>query len=293
VRARLAALALLALTSACVSTDIDDTSNISACVPSRGDVTEPSIVKVRLEDPYVICNAVPIAPTLLLTATECVTLPAAPENGLTGYVAPECTSSGAPREDGSFIFRFTSAASTTSLSLLRDDGSPIGAAVAQIFVSSTASLCMPALAVIETDVPLDLTIAAVRLDDTTHEGEEVTLSGYDLADNGLSSHTTDATIEEVTGDVGTATLPPRSLRLSGQACTLQGGAVLSRGTGALVGIVRTSEINIECANEMGAPSAVLVPPLRQFLLETASAARASLLAEPDHSGSIDPCPEGT
>jgi len=284
------------VSAACVSTDIEGPQP-AVCAARRDPRSlAASVVRVRLDGPLrSLCNAVVIAPTLLLTATNCVAEVAAPEDFRTGFTAPRCTPSGAVREDGSFIDRFATLAEPESITIQRDDGLPFDARVEQIFVASAESTCMPSFAVLELQFPLDVPLAPapVQLVEVPLLGREVLVIGFDVSTDELQRHVQPATVSEVTGDTGSDTLAPRSLMLSGKACAFSGGAVLDMETGALVGSIRASELNLNCFEGVGAPLAVRVAPYRRLLLEAAAAAGASLLAEPRLQGAVEipPCPD--
>jgi hypothetical protein len=275
-----------------VNTELDDQQELPVCAaPLSSEPNPQSIVRVILDEPpYEICNGVVIAPTLVLTAVNCVAQRAS-DNEIATNVAPLCADTGAPAEDGSFLFRFSTLASPASISVQRDDGTPFDSAVASLFVSSAASACMPDIAVLRMQLALDLPMVPLRLEAADPTGEEVIVAGYDLSAASLERHQSGATVVEATSDTGTATLPPRSLSLSGEACAKPGGAVLSQSTGALIGVVQTTQRTINCRNSTVSPVAMRMEPFRQFLLETAKAAQTSLLSEVrrDGQGFIQPC----
>jgi hypothetical protein len=283
-------------TAACVSTDLDHERDLPVCArrESSGSAAEGVVQVILVEPPDEACNGVAIAPTLLLTAVNCVTALATEGHGA-GFTAPRCKDTGAPVEDGSFIFRFSTVADPASILVRREDGTTFEPAVARVFVSSTSSSCMPDIAVLQMQFALDVPIVPVRLEETELTGEDVIVSGYEVTEDSLRRHESTATVVESTSDTGSATLPPRSLLLSGQTCAKPGGAVLAVDTGALVGLIQTTERTINCDAAMESPVAIRIEPFRQFLLETAEAAQASLVSElrPEGSGSIPACPEGS
>jgi hypothetical protein len=282
-------------TTACLSTNIDDASDLPVCAataPAAG--IEDAIVKIELDaPPNEICNGVAIAPTLLLTAVNCVTLLASDSDDA-GFLPPRCADTGAPIEDGSFLFRFSMMAAPSLVLVSDADGVPFESAVARIFVSNAVSVCMPDLAVLEMQIPLDVPVVPVRFEEKARVEDEVLLVGFDFSESPFGRHASSATISELTSDRGTETLPPRSFSLSGNACTLPGGAVLDPGTGALVGSIRSTERTVNCPSEQGSPIAVRLPPFRQFLMETARTASTSLVVEPPLgvAGTIAPCRVG-
>jgi hypothetical protein len=283
---------------ACVSTEIEPLPLPVCAAGGDPSVLTSSVVSITHDGPVSeICNAVFIAPTLLLTAVNCVANLASPENPRAGFSPPHCINdTGAVIEDGSFLDRFSTLAEPESIVIEQDDGAPIDARVARVFLAGVESTCMPSIAVLQLQFPLGVPRAPVpvQLDEVDLLGRELLVIGFDVSEDDYARHVSPATVIEATFDVGSDTLPPRSLRLSGQACTLAGGAVIAADTGALVGSIRTSALTIACPVPMASPLAVRVAPFRRFLLETARDVTTSLVAEPSSEGSLDipSCPQG-
>jgi hypothetical protein len=286
-------LACVALTG-CISVDVD-LPGLPACAaqqPSEPATRALAIVGLELAaPPYELCNAVAIAPTLLLTAVNCVT-PLLSKDVDAGYVPPRCTSTGAAIEDGQFLFRYAAeAAQPGAIDLVREDGTPLEAGVSAIFVSAAASTCTSDVAIVETQLALDVNPIPIRLEPAEQGGDEVVVIGYDLRDGALERRLSTATIVEATDDRGSPTLPPRSMALSGDTCAKPGGAVIAADTGALVGFIQTTDRTINCDSATGSPVAARVAPYRQFILEVARDTQTSLVAEvgSDRSGLVLPC----
>ena len=279
---------------ACVSLDVDGPELPACAVP---DVVAPeseasAVVLVNLnEPPYEVCGAVVIAPTLLLTAVNCVT-PLLSQDEEAGFIPPRCTPTGAALEDGRFLFRYSpTTAPSGSIQLAGEDEIPLGIDVSGVFVSSAASTCTPDVAIVQTRLALDLPAIPIRVEPAESPGDDVVIIGYDTSNRRLERNTTLANIVAVTSDSGSQGLPPRSLSLSRDTCTKPGGAVLAADTGALIGLIQTTDRTINCSTATGSPIAVRLAPYRQFIMEVARSTQTTLKLEfaSDQAGVAPTC----
>lgn len=284
--------ALAPLATACISTEIAETRNLPVCARQlEGAQVADAIVQVNVDAPglFTFCNGIAIAPNLVLTEANCVAVPFVEFD----FTLPSCRSTGAPVEDGSFELRYSQITDPSAISL-RGKTEPLESMVAEVFVSRASSPCTPDIALLRVEPGLDVPVVALRLEGESPVDEEVSISGFELGSGGAELLETEATIAEVTSQVGSDQLPPRSLLLSGNACTVEGGAVFARSTSALLGVIQQSDLTINCAPVTSHPLALQLAPFREFLLETASDANAALIAErrPDGTPSAVPdCPQ--
>ena len=285
---RLLALAFVLANVGCVATDGIAPEELPVCAERRSDDPSDAVVRVFVEGPEFVmrCNGVLIAPNLVLTATSCLTQ----RVGEADFNVPRCLgTTGAPLESGSFEARYLGLAERASISLKRGNES-LESTIEAVFVSEAASACLPDIAILAIQPALDLPTITLRLEGTSQVGDVVTLNGYDISEGTPAQHSTPVDVVEVTSYNGTDRLPPRSLRLSGRACTGEGGAVLARETNALVGLVVASSLTINCDADGEGPLAVQIAPFREFILETARLTDARVISElRDGPSSIPRC----
>lgn len=271
------ALLLSPLLLACVSTNVADTRDLPVCAVQldSAPVADAMVqINVDAQGLSTFCNGTVIAPNLVLTEANCVAIPYVEFD----FTLPSCRATGAPVEDGSFEFRYSRIADPSSISLLGKTD-PLASMVAEVFVSQASSPCMPDIAVLQVQPELNAPVAPLRLEGNSIVDEEVTITGFDLTGPTAELHETDSTVADATSEVGGEKLPPRSMLLSGNACTVEGGAVFASTTSALIGVIQQSDLNISCDTGTGHPVAVQLPPFREFLLDTARQARTTLVAE--------------
>jgi hypothetical protein len=283
------------LLTACISTDLDEHA-LRTCASREASAPDiRAIVRLSLgEPPYEECNAVVIAPALLLTTVNCVSTLVSRDEDRAGSTAPRCMPSGAPIEDGSFLFRYATPVAAGSITVSSTNAAAFEAVVDELYVSAAASTCMADLALVKLQLAIDAPVLPVRLDAQELAGDEVVIAGDEITLLGTELLTSTASIVESTTDQGSSTLPPRSLLLSGDTCAKAGSAVISADSGALIGLLQPTARTINCETGADAsPIAVRVAPFRRFLLEGARAAQTSLLAEygSDTAGLISPCKE--
>ncbi len=259
----------------CLSTEPPG-SELSACWAAARVAAPESVVATVLEGPYETCNAVVIAPTLLLTLPGCVSHLVSNDPNA-GFEPPQCdTASGALREDGRFIDRFSMAPAVVRV--LDEIGAFSETRVVDIFLSEGSSACASALAVLEVQPPLARPAASLRLEtkgllvDTP-----ATLVGFDLS---YSRYEAPAIVVDRTSEQGIRALVPRTFSLESGACSFPGGAVISPESGALIGLLHASSRTRNCVLGEGDLPAAPLAPFRQFLLETASSVGATLQLEP-------------
>jgi hypothetical protein len=261
----------------CISTELSDERELPVCALQleARDLAD-AVLQVNVEAPglFTVCNGIVIAPNLVLTAANCVAVPVVEFD----FSVPSCMPSGAPVEDGSFEYRYSQVVDPAAVQL-QGSGEVLTHQITEIFMSAAYSSCMPDLALLRVLPALDAPRVPLRLEGAIAADEAVTISGFDVTTGTAELHDLEATVAESTGETGTASLPPRSLRLSGEACTFEGGAVLARTTSALVGIILQSDRSINCMAGSGTPVALQLAPFREFLLETARHVDAPLFAE--------------
>jgi hypothetical protein len=287
------AVASSCLLAACISTDLDE-HELRTCASRAASAPDlRALVRLTLRvPPNEECNAVVIAPTLLLTTVNCISTLVSRDEDRGGSTPPRCMPSGAPIEDGSFLFRYAMPVEAGSVRVASANADAFDAMIDELFVSAAASTCTADLALVKLQLAIGAPVLPVRLDAQELAGDQVVIAGDEIGLLGTELLTSTASILESTSDQGSPTLPPRSLLLSGDTCAKAGSAVLSADTGALIGLLQPTARTINCEDGADAsPIAVRVAPFRRFLLEGAAAAQTSLLAEygSDASGLIPLC----
>ena len=309
----------------CVATDSEAPAQARLCTARAApNVGSGSVVMISAdlgEYGTLRCSGALVAPTLVLTSRLCLGLPSevqalvldppvtteetrAGERGLYGvyvdYVSG-CSSDAGWRaiEDGSFSSRLGDDIEQTSLlvSVVEPDASVRSmSTVRDVFAAVTESRCDNYLAILALDVALEPTPVPVRMKETASVGDRVQLSGIWSMQSRPRPHTVAATIEAITGGLGSATAPPLSAQLSTQVCDFEaGGPVIAEDTGALIGIVATPT-GTECGDPLGRTVATRVAPFRQLLvdavLETGESLQVEAQPEEPVLAELPPCGGG-
>jgi hypothetical protein len=154
------------------------------------------------------------------------------------------------------------------------------AGVLEVIASGTTSRCMDDLAALVLDCPLPIEPAPVRLEPTTHLGEELLRSGFAAdATGAMQRRETPTHVLEVAPEAGSVAAPPRSLRLAGGLCDVaSGSANLSPETGAVVAI-SAQRRRSSCADPQDETIAMQLAAFESFLLDAAERAGTALVLE--------------
>jgi hypothetical protein len=266
------ALAGAILLAACVNTETGAGSDFFACAEDRGTPALDAVVLVNgLAAEAPACTGIALAPNLVLTKLSCVLSSSSP--------AFNCDEEAGwrPIETGDFASWLEAPdPALTTVSSARLDGTgdlagDVEAGVAEILSSRGASRCSDDIALLVLTASLRLPQPAIRLSNDHAPNEAVVIRGRSAPsrDNPVG------TISAITGSRGDDVLPPRAFAVSVGTCSAdRGGAVFSRDTGALVGVVQWA--TEDCG---GQTIALQLGPFRHLLREAAEAADAILIAE--------------
>jgi hypothetical protein len=287
----------------CVATDLGAPVVQPLCIaPSTTTATNASValVDADLQQAGVLeCSAVVISPSLVLTNLLCVTLPSALEPSdveipnqrplLSGTelwsaavdYGTNCPAGAgwAAHEDGSFSAQLGPLVDPSSLTvfLSSNDEQIAKSSVRRVLVSHANSRCWDSLAVLVLDEPLGIPSLPVRLDESSHVGEAVTLSGSGRGS--VRPYQVSTTIEEVTFEAGDESAPPRSLFVDEQICDFEsGGALASAQSGALIGIIAFGTGDY-CGDPAGGSIVTRLAPFARMLAEAADSVSELLQIE--------------
>jgi hypothetical protein len=256
----------------CVSTDLGPSPSGLPCI-ARGAAALPLdsvvIVGMAVDDASDVCPGIVVAPSLVATAASCLF----PHVGewLPPNQAPACDANAgwSAAENGDFSTWIGSAEDVDQLSIYPAKGEAASAlSVQRIYQASSSSRCVDDLALAFVPSGLPATAAALRLNDSTHEGEAIALAGIGPSNGYFAASESAGDIVRVTGEADVE-LPPRSLLLNSEVCShSHGGGVFSAATGALIGLIVWVEK--ECDEPLGASVALRLAPYRRFLIQVAA-----------------------
>jgi trypsin-like peptidase len=259
-----------AVMAACVSTDVAPYSSpVRHCAARVSEnVPRDAVVQVtaQLGLGLTYCSGVLIAPRLVATVANCVVAfndvlstdpPIEPSTSVPRIATASVDYEQAcqrelgwrPSEDGRFLAPLgrvlrPEAITVTVIreAVLEDveDDENTELRVDKVFASRSTTNCKDDIAVLVLESPADLSQVPLRLEDTSQVGEAVSMIGYCVAqdEGALVPGRLDSQIEALTYEGGTLEAPPRSLLASRNLSIFAaGGAVVSRESGALIGVV--------------------------------------------------------
>jgi hypothetical protein len=295
----------------CISTDVATGADEPICVWSSTERPRfgEAVVRISadLEPGGLDCSGVAIADRLVVTSLNCVVRPAEGADPNTtgdptyrGAASAEvlfgampfgaCSEAWLPLEDGSFTARLGKPIAASSIAVWTA-GASRATAAANVFASRELSRCTGGVALLSFDRALDVTPIPIRIDETSELQEEVILHGYCVSGGMAVPNPLESTIEAISSNSGNGQLPPRSLLLAQGTTELEaGGPVLSRETGALVGIIASGAGGTCVERDADARTiATRLAPHRRLLLDAARSAQITLMAEPSGAAPWAPC----
>jgi len=294
---------LLALS--CVSTDESSARTFALC-PERPSAQASSalvLIRSQMQEGYLRCSGVVIAPTLVVTSLACAFRPSSlgdPDPALRSVstffnaaidFARVCdpARAWAPVEDGSFAATFGKPLDPAVMSVYLASDVERTLAVKSVFASGATSPCAPGLALLELEREIAVPALPVRLADGPLE-EAVSLSGHCADGRYIQTHVQPSRVVARTDQLGSEQAPPWSMLLPGGSLETDiGGAVVSAQTGALVGVIVSGSGSACSALDPGAQTfAVRIAAFRSLLLETARARGIDLRVEALATGVPDP-----
>jgi hypothetical protein len=305
-KARVEVWMVVALSAGCIDTNLDPPVFLPCASALSAELAREAVVAIEADPPegFLLCSGVAIAKTLVITNISCVFRPSeigdpdeiTPPEEVEFFpdaIYPSVAYDSAcgrdedwgPIEDGTFLSSFGKPLNVPDLSVSKIDAPEQPFDVRQVYTSNASSRCASGIALLVLARELDVTPIPIRFEDTSQQGEAVTLGGrcFD-AETRLVRQELDASIEVITEDEAEEAVSPRSLLLSqGVATPSIGGAVFSPSSGALIGVISSGTGSPRCSTgEPGADIlAVRVAPFRRMLLEVAEKESISLRSELD------------